>query len=138
MIKLIDLSCQHTYLQFVCIEPKAPSFSGFYVSSEIIMKEYDDLTVSYSVHGIPQPITAWLKSKNGLPAEKIIACSSNSSYCILSRWREKKIFKNSFRFSVLKVEYPTEDNVTYTCSATNNFGKASKSFTIRVHGEFVI
>ncbi|XP_028408434.1 fibroblast growth factor receptor 3-like [Dendronephthya gigantea] len=114
-------------------EPRPPSFSGFYVSSEIMMKEYDDLTISYSVHGIPQPNTVWLRSKNELHAEKIIACSSNSSHCILSRWREDKISKNSFRFRILKVEYPRDDNVTYSLSATNKFGKASKSFTIRVH-----
>ncbi len=123
-----------TQLSNLFVEREAPSFSEFNASSDIILKENDHVSVNYSVTGIPRPNIAWFRTKNGFPSKQIAVCpSGNSSKCKVSSLRDEKIAKNLF--NVLEVEYPADDDITYICQATNDVGKANKSFTIRVYSE---
>ena len=125
--------CSRTQLLNLFVEGEEPSFSEFNASSEIRLKENDHVSVSYSVSGIPSPNITWFITKNGLPSKQIALCPSNVIHCKLSSWRNEETTKKLFR--VLKVEYPADDDITYTSQATNELGKANKSFTIRVYSE---
>jgi hypothetical protein len=97
----------------------------------MILKDNDHVSVNYTVTGIPHPNITWFRTKNGFSSKQIAVCPSNVNHCTLTG--PEKITKNIFL--VLEVEYPADDDVTYTCQATNEMGSANKSFTITVYSK---
>ena len=115
---------------------KSPSFLEFNATSQVILKEKDPIFVHYSAIGTPQPEIAWFKSKNGLLLEQIATCPPKQISCSnLNRRRQEKITRNVFK--ILEVEYPADDNITYTCQLTNFMGNTTNSFTIKVYSEYI-
>ena len=128
---------QKLTMVFFNLDPLTPKIYGIELVNHQL-NQGQDFSLLYNVSSYPSSHIKWERSKDGIHYELIAECLP-SQKCVkrtsMMKVRKENISKTSFEIKDLK--FP-DDEFFYKCVASNNYGKDSNTFQLKVYGNLLI